>query len=416
MVKERTERASLYSEVTSRIIAELEEGRLPWVQPWDSAACSCSMPQNAGTARRYSGINVLILWAEVVAKGYASQCWLTYRQAEAAGGNVRRGEKGTVICYADRFTPKLATARTGAAIGRYVALSRHRDAVNIYYGRDDFANQSKLVRTLSRERGKDMASDYRAQEPKAAQPKRGMFDGLKLTVSRDAPREELPERKRAVRLADVRVNARALDRAPQRAELEKAVERFARVTKEIVDVRRAGGKELPHELERYSQARQDLDALRPGGANDLREAFGKSYKLTSEAAAGRTAGAIAAMDRQDAARAAERVAADRTARDRTRLAAEAKRLAAETEKRAELFVAGWKKDSARAREAPTHAARDEARANLTSMAKSLHRDPQLESLLHNRRAELGLKSTGTGSLSHDLQRHLGLSRGIGISM
>ena len=64
------------------------------------------MPQNAGTARKYSGINVLILWAEVVAKGYASQRWLTYRQAEAAGGNVRRGEKGTVICYADRFTPK----------------------------------------------------------------------------------------------------------------------------------------------------------------------------------------------------------------------------------------------------------------------------------------------------------------------
>jgi antirestriction protein ArdC len=64
------------------------------------------MPQNAGTARKYSGINVLILWAEVIAKGYASQRWLTYRQAEAAGGNVRRGEKGTVICYADRFTPK----------------------------------------------------------------------------------------------------------------------------------------------------------------------------------------------------------------------------------------------------------------------------------------------------------------------
>ena len=106
MRAERIERASLYSEVTNRIIAELEEGRLPWVQPWDSAACGCTKPQNAGTRRKYSGINVLILWAEVVAKGHASQRWLTYRQAEAAGGNVRRGEKGTVICYADRFTPK----------------------------------------------------------------------------------------------------------------------------------------------------------------------------------------------------------------------------------------------------------------------------------------------------------------------
>src|SRR5690606_6258624 len=70
MRKEKKERARLYSEVTKRIIAELEEGRLPWVQPWDRAACGCTMPHNAGTLRRYSGINVLILWAEVVAMGY----------------------------------------------------------------------------------------------------------------------------------------------------------------------------------------------------------------------------------------------------------------------------------------------------------------------------------------------------------
>lgn len=106
MKVQKVERQSLYAEVTSRIIAELEDGRLPWVQPWDKAACGCTMPQNTGTARKYSGINVLILWAEGIAKGYASQRWLTYRQAEAAGGNVRRGEKGTVVCYADRFTPK----------------------------------------------------------------------------------------------------------------------------------------------------------------------------------------------------------------------------------------------------------------------------------------------------------------------
>jgi antirestriction protein ArdC len=102
---------SLYAEVTSRVIAELEAGRLPWVQPWDDAACGCTMPHNAGTGRRYSGINVLILWAAVIEGGYASQRWLTYRQAQAAGGNVRRGEKGTVVCYADRFTPKGEEAR-----------------------------------------------------------------------------------------------------------------------------------------------------------------------------------------------------------------------------------------------------------------------------------------------------------------
>ncbi|MDZ3831346.1 MAG: Ti-type conjugative transfer relaxase TraA [Sphingopyxis sp.] len=299
----------------------------------------------------------------------------------------------------------------------YVALSRHREQADLYYGRDDFASQSKLVRAASRERGKDMASDYRTPAPaKAAEPKRGMFDGLKLSVSRKDARKAVPEVKRAVGLADVRVNARSLDAAPAQSPLHKAVERFAGITKQIVDVRRGGGKELPHEIDAYRRARTELDALRPGGANDLREAFGKSYQLTKDAAEGRTAGAMAAMDRQDAARAAERAAAERAARERVRLAAEAKRLAVDTEKRAELFVATWKKESAKVKDAPTYAARDAARDNLNDMAKSLHRDPQLESLLRDRRAELGLKSRATGSLSHDLQQWLGRSRGMGISM
>ena len=64
------------------------------------------MPANAASGRRYSGINVLILWSAAIEGGYASQLWLTYRQAEALGGHVRRQEKGTTVCYADRFTPK----------------------------------------------------------------------------------------------------------------------------------------------------------------------------------------------------------------------------------------------------------------------------------------------------------------------
>jgi antirestriction protein ArdC len=104
-------RQSLYAEVTDRVISELEQGRLPWVQPWDASACPCAMPGNAVTGRRYSGINVLILWAAVIERGYASQRWLTYRQAQAAGGQVRCGERGTTICYADRFTPKDEEAR-----------------------------------------------------------------------------------------------------------------------------------------------------------------------------------------------------------------------------------------------------------------------------------------------------------------
>jgi len=97
---------TLYADVTDRIISELEAGRLPWVQPWGEAGAEVGMPCNAGTGRRYSGINVLILWATLFERGYSSQRWLTYRQAQALGGNVRKGEAGTTVCYADRFTPR----------------------------------------------------------------------------------------------------------------------------------------------------------------------------------------------------------------------------------------------------------------------------------------------------------------------
>jgi antirestriction protein ArdC len=55
------DRASLYQEITDKIIAELEAGRVPWVQPWGTAAAKASlnMPKNAATHRHYSGINVL---------------------------------------------------------------------------------------------------------------------------------------------------------------------------------------------------------------------------------------------------------------------------------------------------------------------------------------------------------------------
>jgi antirestriction protein ArdC len=99
-------RNTLYQDVTDRIIRELEEGRVPWVQPWEGASCNLGLPRNAVTGRTYSGINVLILWDAVIVRGFVAQQWLTFRQALSAGGNVRKGERGTTICYADRFIPR----------------------------------------------------------------------------------------------------------------------------------------------------------------------------------------------------------------------------------------------------------------------------------------------------------------------
>src|SRR6202521_2636869 len=63
------------------------------------------MPRNAATERQYSGINVLILWSAVIEHGFSAQNWLTFRQALGLGGNVRKGEHGTSVVYADRFVP-----------------------------------------------------------------------------------------------------------------------------------------------------------------------------------------------------------------------------------------------------------------------------------------------------------------------
>src|ERR1700742_435355 len=112
------DRATFYDEITDKIIAELEAGRVPWVQPWGTAAAKAplAMPKNASTGRQYSGVNVLILWGAVIEHGFAGQSWLTFRQALSLGGHVRKGERGTTVVYADRFVPndeKQRAAETG---------------------------------------------------------------------------------------------------------------------------------------------------------------------------------------------------------------------------------------------------------------------------------------------------------------
>lgn len=110
-------RGNLYAQITDRIIAELEAGIVPWVQPWAASAAPLGMPCNAATGRRYSGINVLLLWAAVIDGGFAAQRWLTFRQALGLGGHVRKGERGTLVVFADRFTPEREKRRVEAEGG-----------------------------------------------------------------------------------------------------------------------------------------------------------------------------------------------------------------------------------------------------------------------------------------------------------
>ena len=110
MARQKTPRRDLYQEVTDTIIAQLEQGCVPWVQPWasrsDIGGTVLGLPENAHTGRTYSGINILLLWAAAIDGGHAKQSWVTFKQALALGGNVRKGERGTMVVYADTFTPK----------------------------------------------------------------------------------------------------------------------------------------------------------------------------------------------------------------------------------------------------------------------------------------------------------------------
>ena len=109
--------ASLYTEITNKIVAELEGDRIPWVQPWGTPVIKAplAMPRNAATRREYSGINVLILWGAVIEHGFSGQSWLTFRQALGLGGHVRKAERGTTVVYADRFTPEGERRRAAEA-------------------------------------------------------------------------------------------------------------------------------------------------------------------------------------------------------------------------------------------------------------------------------------------------------------
>ncbi len=101
-----------YARITGRILEQLEQGVRPWTKPWSAEHLGgrVTRPLRA-TGEPYHGINVLLLWMEAVAAGHPSPTWITYRQAQALGAQVRKGERGCPVVYFG------ATPRRGADEG-----------------------------------------------------------------------------------------------------------------------------------------------------------------------------------------------------------------------------------------------------------------------------------------------------------
>ena len=95
----------VYERITAKIVAELEQGVRPWLKPWNAehAAGRITRPLRSNGIP-YRGINVLMLWMEAMAKGFAAPIWMTFKQALELGAHVRKGEKGSLVVYADTIT------------------------------------------------------------------------------------------------------------------------------------------------------------------------------------------------------------------------------------------------------------------------------------------------------------------------
>ncbi len=275
----------------------------------------------------------------------------------------------------------------------YVALSRHREAVALHCGRDDFADDAKLTRILSRDRSKDMASDYVREEQAPA---------LKTGPAQRAP-QRTPEPVAKERSIFSSFRPGIVTREPTIAEvaplaagtdLHRAVRRYARSALDIAKMQELKLPVLPHQVQAHERAQAALDALLPHASQDLASALARDPALTGEAAVGRTRGAIRAMQVEMEIR-------------------------TNPERRADRFVSNWQnlERQRRSLERGGDWQRERnVRDSMGDMAKSLHRDPQLESILRNRARQLGIDVSMGRGVGMSMLDYLGLGRSRGLSL
>ncbi|WP_316171418.1 MULTISPECIES: Ti-type conjugative transfer relaxase TraA [unclassified Bradyrhizobium] len=316
------------------------------------------------------------------------------------------------------------------AHGSYVALSRHRDGVDLHYGRDDFAGRDRLVRTLSRDRAKDMASDYDRADPAQSYAERrgitfrervaeivrsvvpekvrNMFDGLRSPSDVPSPdrgrrpEQQTPERERSGTPAERRKAEAPERKLAEEAEKElrrvrtRALVRHARAVDAIFEVQEMGGEANAEQVKELQKARRAFEEVRPYGSRDAEAAYKKNPELAREAAGSRVDRAIRALQLETELRIAPHRRADR-------------------------FVEDWQRldqASLRQYQAGDFSGYRATRSAMGDMARSLERDPQLESLLDNRKRELGIAFESGRRLglelafSHGID--LGRGRGLGI--
>ena len=323
----------------------------------------------------------------------------------------------------------------------YVGLTRHRDGVELHYAREDFVDQARLARVLSRERAKDTSLDYpdrggdelarRYAERRGLDPLRPESEIVVRTPERQAERATEAPAPRRSRFAGLKLKAeptepvwQAADRPQERAEpipareparrptpemereerLRGALTSYAEAWADAGRMKAAGLPVLAHQAEAMERSGQALEALAPNLLRDTRAALERAPELARDAV---TAEGMAALG---AAIGAER---------RARL---------DLDERGRAAVRAWntlERAYTAAEKDYDWQAKREVGERMEAFATELKRDPQLDSLLRQRGRELGVDEGSRldqvvqareADISRTLRRDLGISLGRGMGM
>ncbi len=126
-----SQRADIYSRITDRIIEDLAAGVRPWMKPWNDSNTDGRITRPLRhNGQPYSGMNVLLLWSEQMSRGFSSSMWMTFKQALELGAAVRKGETGSTVVFASRFTKSQADGK-GGEVDREIPFLKAYSVFNV---------------------------------------------------------------------------------------------------------------------------------------------------------------------------------------------------------------------------------------------------------------------------------------------
>src|ERR1700685_3795469 len=111
---QRTDKQDIYTRITNQIVSHLEKGVRPWVRPWNAEhAAGRSTRPLRHNGKPYFGMDILSPWASAMVQNFAAPIWMTFKQAQELDAQVRKGEKGSLVVYADSIMRKGTDEKTG---------------------------------------------------------------------------------------------------------------------------------------------------------------------------------------------------------------------------------------------------------------------------------------------------------------